>query len=159
MLAKVSLWTGDWNTTISASNEILSKYPTLMSQAMYGATNKGTQATPEMRPEQNGFLNISINPEVLFGFALGEAVTVHNWWMNCFAEGNGGIGQGFQRIDNRLYAQIDNRDYRVNCFMASDWGIILIQQMAIKGQYLCIRISNLLLPTVWAVMTKRMSAV
>jgi hypothetical protein len=122
MQAKVALWTGDWNTTISASNEILTKYPTLMSQATYGATNKGTQAAPEMRPEQNGFLNITINPEVLFGFALGEAVTVHNWWMNPFAEGNGGIGQGFQRIDNRLYTKIDNRDYRMGCFMASDWG-------------------------------------
>ena len=28
ILARVSLWTGDWATAISASNEILSKYPT-----------------------------------------------------------------------------------------------------------------------------------
>ncbi|MFD2553762.1 RagB/SusD family nutrient uptake outer membrane protein [Sphingobacterium tabacisoli] len=122
ILAKVSLWTGDWTTTVSACNEILAKYPNLMTEAVYGGKNKAGATTPEFRPEQNGFLNIDINPEVILGFPVGEAVTVHNWWMNCFAEGNGGLGEGFARIDERLYSRIDNHDFRINSFLKNDFG-------------------------------------
>src|SRR5690606_1194555 len=56
ILTRVYVWTGDWAKAIASSSEVLKNYPTLMGQSVYGATNDGTQANPEMRPEKNGFL-------------------------------------------------------------------------------------------------------
>src|SRR5690606_12831885 len=122
ILARVALWTGDWATVISHSNDILAQYPNLMGESVYGGKNTGTTGNPVLRPEQNGFLNNEVNPEVILGFPLGEALTAHNLWMNCFAEGYGGLSQGFQRIDNRLYDKISASDYRKDGFMAESWG-------------------------------------
>ena len=122
LLARVALWTGDWDTVIDQSNDILAAYPTLMGQDVYGGKNTGTLQDPIIRPEENGFLNNAKNPEVIFGFPLGEALNAHNIWMNPFAEGYGGLSQGFQRIDNRLYEKIISSDYRKDCFMAQPWG-------------------------------------
>lgn len=120
--ARAALATGDWQTVISKSDEVLGKYPTLMSQSIYGGSNVGTQQNPEIRPEQNGFLNINVNPEVIFGFIVGEASIYQSWWMNPFAEGNGGMGEGYQRIDNRLFEKIDANDFRKGAFIANTWG-------------------------------------
>ncbi len=123
ILARVSLITGDWSTAISASNDILAQYPTLMGQNVYGGVNNvGTASDPEIRPETNGFLYNPVNPEVILGWPVGEAKTVHSFWMNPFGEGNGGEGEGYARIDNRLYEKIDSKDYRKNVFMATDFG-------------------------------------
>ena len=123
ILARVSLITGDWTTTISSCDAILSKYPTLMGQSVYGGVNNvGTAANPEIRPETNGFLYNNVNPEVILGWPVGQALTAHNSWMNPFGEGYGGLSEGYARIDNRLYEKIDSRDYRKNCFMATDFG-------------------------------------
>lgn len=119
---KVALYTGDWATAIAKSNEVLSKYPTLMTQSVYGGKNIGTQTAPEIRPDQNGFLNIAVNPEVIFGFPLGQAATVHSGWMNPFGEGNGGLGEGYERIDNRLYDKISATDFRKDAFVEGAWG-------------------------------------
>lgn len=123
ILARVSLITGDWTTVISACDDILSKYPTLMGEDVYGGTNNvGTATDPEIRPETNGFLYNNVNPEVILGWPVGQALTAHNGWMNPFGEGYGGEGEGYARIDNRLYEKIDDRDYRKNCFMATEFG-------------------------------------
>lgn len=123
ILARVSLITGDWPTAISASDDILENYPDLMGEDVYGGINNvGTDTDPEIRPETNGFLFNDVNPEVILGWPVGEAITAHNSWMNPFGEGNGGEGEGYARIDNRLYEQIDDRDYRKNVFMATDFG-------------------------------------
>ena len=122
ILARIALWTGNWSTVIGNTNDILTHYPALMSESVYGGKNTGTKADPVFRPEQNGFLNNAANPEVIFGFPLGEALTAHNVWMNPFAEGYGGLNQGFQRIDNRLYDKVANADYRKDGFMDQAWG-------------------------------------
>lgn len=123
MLARVSLQVGDWPTVISACNSILSQYPTFMGENVYGGTkNVSTTSVPEIRPETNGFLFNDKNPEVILGFPVGTAQTAHNGWMNPFGEGNGGLGEGYERIDNRLYDKIDNNDYRKACFMATAFG-------------------------------------
>lgn len=123
ILARVALCTGDWPTAISACNDILNMYPTLMGQNVYGGVNNvGTAANPEIRPETNGFLFNNVNPEVILGWPVGEALTAHNSWMNPFGEGNGGLGEGFARIDNQLYNKIAGNDYRKDCFMANDFG-------------------------------------
>ncbi len=123
VLARVCLITGDWATAITACDGILSNYPTLMGENVYGGTkNVSTTSVPEIRPETNGFLYNNVNPEVILGWPVGQALTTHNSWMNPFGEGSGGLGEGFERIDNRLYDKIDNNDYRKNCFMATDFG-------------------------------------
>lgn len=123
ILARVSLITGDWATTISACDVILTNYSTLMGQNVYGGTkNVSATSVPEIRPETNGFLYNNVNPEVILGWPVGKALTTHNSWMNPFGEGSGGLSEGFACIDNRLYEKIDNNDYRKNCFMATALG-------------------------------------
>jgi len=123
LLARVSLLTGDWTTAVSACDAILAKYPALMGESVYGGTkNVGTATAPEIRPETNGFLYNNVNPEVILGWPVGQALTAHNGWTNPFGEGSGGLGEGFARIDNRLYEKIDENDYRKNCFMSTAFG-------------------------------------
>jgi starch-binding outer membrane protein, SusD/RagB family len=123
ILARESLLVGDWATAISACDGILSKYPKLMGEDVYGGIkNVSTTSVPEIRPETNGFLFNDKNPEVILGWPVGQALTAHNGWMNPFGEGNGGLGEGYACIDNRLYTKIDNNDYRKACFMASEFG-------------------------------------
>lgn len=123
ILARVSLITGDWDTAVSACDDILANYPTLMGQSVYGGVNNvGTATNPEIRPETNGFLYNDVNPEVILGWPVGEALSAHNSWTNPFGEGYGGLSKGYARIDNRLYEQIDANDYRKDCFMATAFG-------------------------------------
>jgi hypothetical protein len=122
LLARVSLWTGDWATVISASNEILAKYPTLLSEAQYGGKNTGTAADPVIRPETNGFLNNAQNPEVILGFPMGVANPYFLAYMNPFGKDNGGLQRAYKRIDNRLYDKIAANDYRKDAFMAAAFG-------------------------------------
>lgn len=123
VLARTSLLNGDWATAVTACDGILSKYPTLMGESVYGGTkNVGSASAPEIRPETNGFLYNNVNPEVILGWPVGQALTAHNGWMNPFGEGNGGLGEGFACIDNRLFDKIDNNDYRKACFMATAFG-------------------------------------
>lgn len=120
--ARVALWTGDWNTALAASDKILAEYPTLLSYEQYGGKNTGTADNPEFRPEPNGFLNNAVNPEVILGFPLGTANTYHHSYTNPFGEGAGGVSRAYKRIDNRLYEQIAENDYRKEVFMEEAFG-------------------------------------
>ncbi len=122
LLARVSVWTGDWPAAITACNDILDNYSTLMSQAQYGGKNTGTTDDPEYLPETNGFLNNAQNPEVILGFPLGQANTHFTTYMNCFGEGNGGVSRAYKRIDNRLFESIAADDYRKDCFVEAALG-------------------------------------
>lgn len=117
LLARVSVWTGDWATAIKASTEILAKYPNLMSQAQYGGKNTGTAKEPIVYPETNGFLNNAVNPEVILGFPMGTANPYFLAYMNPFGKDNGGVQRAYKRIDNRLYEKIAPDDYRKDGFM------------------------------------------
>jgi starch-binding outer membrane protein, SusD/RagB family len=122
LLARISVWTGDWATAIKASTEILEKYPNLLSQAQYGGKNTGTATDPIILPETNGFLNNAQNPEVILGFPLGAALTYTNQYFNAFGKGNGGVLRAYKRIDNRLYDKISPNDYRKDAFMQPAFG-------------------------------------
>lgn len=122
LLARVSIWTGDWPTAITACNAILDNYPTFMNQAQYGGKNTGTAAAPEYLPETNGFLNNAENPEVILGFPLGQANIHFTTYMNCFGEGSGGVSRAYKRIDNRLFEVIADDDYRKDGFMEDAIG-------------------------------------
>ena len=88
---------------------------------MYGGKNTGDSKNPVFLPETNGFLNNTINPEVLLGWPVGEALTAHNAWMNPFGTSYGGAAGEYQRIDNRLYEKIDDNDYRKDVFLKTDF--------------------------------------
>ncbi len=122
LLARVSVWTGDWNTALTASDNILANYATLMNQGQYGGTNTGTATEPVYLPESNGFLNNASNPEVILGFPVGQAKTYHAAYTNPFGEGNGGVSRAYKRIDNRLFDKIAPNDFRKGNFMAEDFG-------------------------------------
>ncbi len=122
LLARVSVWTGDWPAALTACNDILDNYPTFMSQAQYGGKNTGTAAAPEYLPETNGFLNNAQNPEVILGFPLGQANTHFTTYMNCFGEGSGGMSRAYKRIDNRLYEAMADEDYRKDGFSEAALG-------------------------------------
>lgn len=116
ILARIALVTGDWNGAITACNNILSNYPSLMTEAVYGSKNTGTPGSPDFDPTDNGFLNNAKNPEVILGFPLGTAVIYFNNLMNPFGSGYGGLNQAYKRIDQRLYDKIAADDYRLDCF-------------------------------------------
>lgn len=120
--AKVALATGDYSTVIDRSDKILAKKPTFIPENAYGGKIKIVGTSREIRPEDNAFLNTEINPELIFGFPQGEASTIHNSWYNPFGEGNGGINEGYARIDNRLYDKIANTDVRKDVFMMEAYG-------------------------------------
>lgn len=122
LLARVSVWTGDWPTAITACNGILGANSTLMNQAQYGGKNTGTNADPIFMPATNGFLNNDVNPEVILGFPLGQALGYFTSYMNPFGVGNGGVSRAYKRIDNRLFEKISADDYRKDCFMEAEFG-------------------------------------
>ena len=122
LLARTSLWSGDWATAVTACDNILGQYPNLMSQAQYGGKNTGTAAAPIFLPESNGFLNNASNPEVILGFPVGQAKTYFNSYTNPFGQGNGGVTRAYKRIDNRLYDKMAANDYRKDNFLAQDFG-------------------------------------
>lgn len=117
ILARVSLLTGDWDTAIDAADSILDQYPNLMSEGIYGGKNTGTADNPVFLPETNGFLNNTVNPEVILGWPVGQASTNHNAWMNPFGMSQGGSAGLYQRIDNRLYEMIAEDDFRKDAFI------------------------------------------
>jgi len=119
LLARVSVVTGDWATAISACNDILSHYPALMDEEHYGGKNTGTADNPVFNPENNGFLNNDVDPEVILGFPVGVANTGFITLMNPFGGGYGGLQQAYKRIDERLYSDIASSDYRKDCFQGS----------------------------------------
>jgi hypothetical protein len=119
LLARVSLWTGDWAAVIAASSDVLSHYPDLISEENYGGKDTGTPEEPEFLPETNAFLNNAVNPEVIYGFPKGfvSGNTVYSAWMNIFSAGWGGIQRLYARIDDRLYNKIADSDYRKSAFL------------------------------------------
>lgn len=121
LLARVSLWTGDYATCIQACQDILSHYPDFIKEEAYGVKNKSLKAlvsgTEEAYAENNGFTNIEKNPECILGWVDGNgAYTYHYSYFNVFSEGTGGVGRNYMRIDDRLYDQIAEDDFRKELF-------------------------------------------
>lgn len=119
---KIALITGDYATAIDRSTKILTNKPNFISEAAYGGKIQVVGGVDEIRPEQNAFLNNAVNPEIIFGFQAGEASTNHNGWYNAFGQGNGGVNEGYARIDNRLFDKIATTDFRKDAFMITDYG-------------------------------------
>lgn len=124
LLARVSLWTGDYATCISSCQEIMAHYPTLISQASYGIQNSRAAAlaagTDDVKADDNAFSCLKKNPECILGWVDGNGAQTYQYSnFNCFAEGNGGLSEYFMRIDNRLYEKIADTDFRKGLFLTA----------------------------------------
>ena len=128
LLARVSLWTGDNATCISACNDIINSGSySLIKEENYGGRNTGSDWSPanlEVLPQTNAFLSIRKNPEVILGFIRTSSFnyTMHNGWTNPFSTSYGGASRGYARVDNRLYDKISTDDFRKECFKVEEIG-------------------------------------
>jgi hypothetical protein len=117
LLARAALWYGDWDTCISAAKDLISHYPNFIQEQYYGAKDKDFTSycagTKDLKSEDNAFIVLDHNPEVIMGFVNGDGSNTYaNSFRNVFAAGMAGDGQEAPRIDSRLYAEIDANDYR-----------------------------------------------
>jgi hypothetical protein len=119
MLARVSLLTGNYETTVDACNAILAKYPDLIAKEYYGGKNTGTTTTPEFVAETNAFIKFENNPEVIFGFTgVTSQQNVVYEWLNVFGlNAWGGSLANWGRIVNTLYETINPDDVRKKIFL------------------------------------------
>jgi hypothetical protein len=118
--ARVALCMGDWQTVVSACNIILAENSQLMTEDQY--VQKPAADTLIYRADSSGFLNNARNPEVLLGWGVSNSLKTNVAWRNIFTNSYGGSEQCFWRIDDRLYDQIDNNDYRKDNFLAEPFG-------------------------------------
>jgi len=123
LLARASLWTGDYATCISSCQAILSHYSDLIPESAYGIQNSRTRAlaagTDDEKADDNAFACLDVNPECILGWTDGNGAQTYQYSnFNCFAEGNGGLGEYFMRMDNRLYEKIADNDFRKGVFLS-----------------------------------------
>jgi hypothetical protein len=124
VLARASLITGDNATAIAACDAILAKYPDLIPAASYGGQNSAIDATLLYKAEDNAFLKIASNPEVIFGFPeVNDARNTATTWLNPFGTGMGGLTGEYARIVNVLYDKIAATDVRKGAFLGGDKSI------------------------------------
>lgn len=129
ILARVSLWTGDYATCIDCCNKIIAARPSFIPENTYGNRIKYNNANEiEMRPETNAFMNNSINPEIIFGWDKSKDYVIFGSYMNIFSESFGSTSSygptkdAYQCIDNRLYEKIADNDFRKDCFTLNAIG-------------------------------------
>ena len=124
LLARVSLWTGDYPTCISATQEILAKYPDFITEDYYGISNSRAAAlaagTDDVNANDNAFSSIGKNPETILGWVDGNGAQTYQFGnFNIFLEGSGGLGAYHMRIDNRLYEKMADTDFRKDRFLTN----------------------------------------
>lgn len=110
ILARAALTIGDWETAINAADYVIQQYPTLMNEAEYTTA---------------GFSDISL-PETIFGYdyssATGKGTSSFPGWTNIKGDGGYGGSQGsWLAIDQRLYDQIEETDYRKTNFVSEEF--------------------------------------
>lgn len=121
LLARVSLWTGDYATCVSACQDILSRYPGFISEEAYGVQNSRVKAladgSEDVHAEDNAFTYIEKNPECILGWVDGNGAHTYQYtYFNVFSEGTGGVERNYMRMDDRLYKQIADNDFRKQLF-------------------------------------------
>jgi len=109
VLARAALTIGDWDKAISASAEVIKEYPTLMDKTQYTTSGMTLLAN-----------------ETIFGYKVdvntSQGTSSFPGWMNPWGEGGYGGSQGsWVAIDQRLYDQIPETDYRKLNFVQDDY--------------------------------------
>jgi len=123
LLARASLWTGDYETCISSCKAILEKFPDLITEEAYGIKDSEKQdladGAEEVYAEDNAFACLDENPECILGWVDGNGAQTYQFSnFNCFGEGTGGLSTYYMRIDDRLYNEIADDDYRKDIFLS-----------------------------------------
>ena len=135
LLMRAYLEHKDFTKAAAVGEKIIAKYPSFIPEANYGVKASRADAlaakTDEAPAEDNAFLCIAKNPEVILGFKYGSAYCNSNKaalqfganaynLLNVFGSGVGGYGGSFPRIDNRLYDKINANDIRKDLFILAD---------------------------------------
>jgi hypothetical protein len=106
VLARAALTVGEWQTAISAASDVINAYPVLFDELDY--TTSGMTL---------------LSKETIFGYeyasTTGKGTSSFPGWMNIYGEGGYGGSQAtsWLAIDQRLYDQISNTDYRKKNFV------------------------------------------
>ena len=121
LLARAALEAGEWETAKTAAQDIVDHFPTLISEANYGAKAADFAGycakTKDLKAEDNAFQTLGNNPEVIMGFVNGSnANTYTNSFCNVFAPGYAGYSEEAPCIDKRLYDLIADDDFRKDIF-------------------------------------------
>ncbi len=112
----------DWNTAISAGEELVANYKTFIPEAAYGAKNADLDAyaagTKELNAADNAFLCAEANPEAILAFPVGANYNRSYIYdaANVMGGGSAGAGERQPRIDQRLLDRISPDDFRKDIF-------------------------------------------
>lgn len=125
LLARVSLWTGDYKTCVAACEGLTANYSSFIKERNYGVPASDFPAlaagTKEAMAANNAFSSLSVNPECILGWKDGNgAMTYYYGTFNVFAGDGSGTNPIYFRVDDRLYNQIDDNDFRKANVMTSD---------------------------------------
>lgn len=110
VLARVAVTTGDYTTAANAAAAVISAGYSLMNEEQY--TESGFQSTAL--------------PETIWGYTWADATSLGNRsfaaFMSVIGTSYGGVfgNSCYVAIDNRLYDQIPDTDYRKACFLNED---------------------------------------
>lgn len=116
MIARATLQTGKYQECINACKDILDHYGwNFIKEENYGADNSRTQAICEKKDDvyadNNAFLSVAVNPECMFGWT-NDANQYPWFYMDPFNSSNGGYGEDYMQIDENLYHQFADNDFR-----------------------------------------------
>ena len=126
LLARVSLWTGDWATCIKACDAIINSGAySLIKPENWGGHNTGSWDNDAMEflPETNAFCALNVNPETILGYkrlSTATTLSVQNQLANIF--GTYSQLNSPARIDDRLYNKIADNDCRQDAFYVPEIG-------------------------------------
>lgn len=127
LLARACILTGDWAKAVKACDAIIKsgKY-SLIKEANYGGHNSGADMSPgklEFLPENNAFTGLKKNPECIFGYIKTSSYnpSKQNDLAAHFTRlanpfGTYSAAASCARIDDRLYNQIADNDFRKDAF-------------------------------------------
>ncbi|MDR2042491.1 MAG: RagB/SusD family nutrient uptake outer membrane protein [Tannerella sp.] len=113
VLARAALTLGEWQTAISAASDVIDAYPDLFDETEY--TTLGFSL---------------LDKETIFGHEYSSATSKgqssFSGWMNIYSEGGYGGSQqtSWLAIDQRLYDQIPETDYRKKNFVGEPFEFI-----------------------------------
>jgi hypothetical protein len=121
LMARAALWNKDYDLCIEACNEIINSGTySLIKPENYGTRNTGSLdldgdgniTNVKFLPHENAFLNLAVNPEVIFGHKLGSGYLGQNSVMVSAFLNPFTAGSGVSRVNPSLYEKMDDNDVR-----------------------------------------------
>ncbi len=117
--ARAALCAHKWDVAITACDNLINNYPGLMTEEQYVQVSEPTSEYDYVwYADGKGFMDLSANPENIFGYS--STNNTHGAQNGMFNWADGGQDT---RMDDRLYNQIDDNDYRKDNFLIGVDGI------------------------------------